>query len=73
MDNMENTINNTSWEELGISNDFLFGKIMQDSELCKELLQRILPDLEIDHIEYPELQKAIKPDVDAKEHGITKA
>ena len=39
---------------------------MQDSELCKELLQRILPDLEIDHIEYPELQKAIKPDVDAK-------
>ena len=66
MDNIESTINNTSWEELGISNDFLFGKIMQDSELCKELLQRILPDLEIDHIEYPELQKAIKPDVDAK-------
>lgn len=66
MDHMENTINNTSWEELGISNDFLFGKIMQDSELCKELLQRILPDLEIDHIEYPELQKEIKPDVDAK-------
>ena len=66
MDNMENIINNTSWEELRISNDFLFGKIMQDSELCKGLLQRILPDLEIDHIEYPELQKEIKPDVDAK-------
>ena len=32
----------------------MFGKIMQDAELCKELLQRILPDLEIDHIEYPE-------------------
>ena len=44
MDNMENTINNTSWEEFGISNDFLFGKIMKDSELCKELLQRIFPD-----------------------------
>ena len=56
----------TSWESLGICNDFLFGKIMQDPELCKELLQRILPDLEIDHIEYPELQKAIKPDADAK-------
>ena len=39
---------------------------MQDAELCKELLQRILPDLEIDHIEYPELQKAIKPDAAAK-------
>ncbi len=33
-----------TWEELGISNDFLFGKIMQDAELCHELLQRILPD-----------------------------
>lgn len=54
------------WEELGISNDFLFGKIMQNPELCKELLQRILPELEIDHVEYPELQKSIKPDVDAK-------
>lgn len=57
---------NTNWEEIGISNDFLFGKIMRDAELCKELLQRILPDLEIDHVEYPELQKGIKPDIDAK-------
>ena len=64
---MENqTELNTIWESLGISNDFMFGKIMQDAELCKELLQRILPDLEIDHIEYPEAQKSIRLDVDAK-------
>ncbi|EOS44980.1 hypothetical protein C810_02880 [Lachnospiraceae bacterium A2] len=50
----------TSWEELSISNDFLFGKVMQNPELCKELIQRILPELKIDHIEYPELQKSIK-------------
>ncbi|MEH2960469.1 Rpn family recombination-promoting nuclease/putative transposase [Candidatus Merdisoma sp. JLR.KK006] len=56
----------TNWEDLGISNDFLFGKVMQNPRLCQELLQRILPDLKIDHIEYPELQKAIKPDADAK-------
>ncbi len=49
-----------SWEELNICSDFLFGKIMQDVELCRELLQRILPDLEIDHTEYPELQKVIQ-------------
>lgn len=55
-----------TWEELGIDNDFLFGKVMQNPELCKELLQRILPDLKIDHVEYPQLQKGIKPDVDAK-------
>lgn len=39
---------------------------MQNPELCKEMLHRILPDIQIDHIEYPELQKSIKPDVDAK-------
>lgn len=59
----EQTVN---WEELGISNDFLFGKVMQDAELCKELLQRILPDLKIDRIEYPEPQKSIRMDLDAK-------
>ena len=60
------SLQQTQWEDLGISNDFLFGKVMQNPKLCKELLQRILPDLRIDHIEYPELQKAIKPDADAK-------
>ena len=63
---LESMGKNAAWEELGIANDFLFGKIMQDAGLCKELLQRILPDLEIDRIEYPQLQKEIKPDADAK-------
>lgn len=58
--------NYSVWDGLGISNDFLFGKIMQDPELCKELLQLIFPEMEIDHIEYPELQKEIRPDADAK-------
>lgn len=56
----------TAWEDLQITNDFLFGKVMQDPELCKGLLQRILPELAIDHIEYPELQKSLQPDHDAK-------
>jgi len=64
---MENrTELNTIWESLGIDNDFLFGEVMQDTDLCKELLQRILPNLEIDHVEYPEVQKSIRPDADAK-------
>lgn len=54
------------WEGLGISNDFLFMKVMQNPVLCKELLHRILPDLGIDHIEYPEMQKEIKEDMEAK-------
>lgn len=56
----------TEWEKLGISNDFMFGKVMQDPELCKGLLQRILPDMGIDRVEYPQLQKGIRPDADAK-------
>ena len=64
---MENhNTNATAWEELQISNDFIFGKIMQDPKLCRGLLQRILPQLKIDHIEYPETQKTIRPDIDAK-------
>ena len=63
MGNVE--IKQKNWEELGISNDFLFGKVMQNPELCKELLQRILPDLNIERIEYPELQKSIHVDMDA--------
>jgi len=59
-------IKQSKWEELDISNDFLFGKVMQNPELCKELLQRILPDLEIERIEYPELQKSINVDMDAR-------
>ena len=54
------------WDSLGLSNDFLFGKVMSDPELCKELLGLILPELQIDRIEYPELQKPIRPDVDAR-------
>lgn len=42
------------------------GKVMQQPDLCMELLHRILPDLEIDHIEYPEAQKGISIDTDAK-------
>ncbi len=44
MENME--AKQEKWENLSISNDFLFGKVMQDAELCKGLLQRILPELE---------------------------
>jgi len=56
----------TNWDEIGISNDFLFGKIMRDPELCKELMQRILPMLDIRRVEYPELQKTIRQNVDAR-------
>ena len=30
------------YEELTLESDFLFCKIMQDTELCREMLQRII-------------------------------
>lgn len=54
------------WDELGLSNDFIFGKVMRNPALCKELLQLILPELDIDHIEYPESQKTFQADTDSK-------
>ncbi len=53
------------WEEIGISNDFLFGRVMQNPKLCKKLLETIL-GIEIERIEYPEGQKVINLEKDAK-------
>jgi len=53
------------WEEIGISNDFLFGRVMQNPKLCKKLLETIL-EIEIERIEYPEGQKVINLEKDAK-------
>ena len=54
------------WEGLRISNDFIFGKVMQDKELCTELLRRILPDLDIERVEFPEKQKTISEGIDIR-------
>lgn len=64
MQKMEN-MHETPWEELDITNDFLFGKVMRNSEICKQVLETIL-NIEIDRIEYPEEQKSIDMTVDAK-------
>lgn len=47
-------------EELVFSDDFMFGAVMRDPKICKGVLERLL-QVNIDHIEYPELQKAISP------------
>ncbi len=53
------------WENLKISNDFMFAKVMRNPELCKVMLERLL-DIQIDHIEYPEEQKVIDIAKDSK-------
>lgn len=54
-----------SWENLTLSNDFLFGAVMSNAKLCQKMLQRLL-NVKITKIEYPEPQKAIDLAIDAK-------
>lgn len=46
--NIQNKVNDISkeWEKIGITNDFIFCKIMQDKELLAELIRMILPEVE---------------------------
>lgn len=53
------------WESIGLSNDFLFGKVMRNPELCKKMLELIL-EVEIERLEFPEAQKSIDEEKDAK-------
>lgn len=52
-------------EELEIWDDFMFGAVMRNKGLCKPLLEMILQK-KIKDIQYPELQKTIDKQYDAK-------
>ena len=52
-------------EELTFTDDFMFGRIMQNPEICKGFLERLL-EIKIDKIEYPVLQKTISPHYKSK-------
>ena len=47
------------WLNLTLGNDFMFGKVFQDAGLCLELIQIILPELDIERVEFPERQKSL--------------
>ena len=53
------------YEDLTFLDDFMFCKVMRNPEICKKMLETIL-SIEIDHIEYPQTQKAIDILADAK-------
>ena len=54
------------WENLTLANDFMFGMIMRDTELCTEMIRRILPDMDIGHIEFTQPQKSQKYSFDTR-------
>ncbi len=54
-------------EELKFTDDFMFCRVMQDPDLCKGVIERLL-GIKVEKIEYPELQKEIRPYYSA--HGV---
>ncbi len=53
------------FQELTFTDDFMFAKVMLNEKLCKQLLEIVL-GIKIKNINYPELQKSMNPDYDAK-------
>ena len=58
-------MNKKRWEQLTFADDFLFGKLMVNPDICKGVLERIL-GIEIERIEYVERQKSLDIDYEAK-------
>ncbi|MBQ0051436.1 MAG: Rpn family recombination-promoting nuclease/putative transposase [Treponema sp.] len=52
-------------DELEFADDFMFSTVMQNPEICKGVLERLLK-MKISKIEYPEAQKTISPFFNAK-------
>ncbi len=53
------------YEELTLSNDFIFAKVMQNKDLCKKLLEIVL-NIKINKIVYHEEQKVLDDSPDGK-------
>ncbi|MCM1569002.1 MAG: Rpn family recombination-promoting nuclease/putative transposase [Roseburia sp.] len=54
-----------AYEELTITDDFMFGKVMQEPERCRKLLEIIL-GVKIREIEFADEQNTMHPDYEAK-------
>ena len=54
-----------SWEDLEFSDNYIFCKVMENTELCKELLE-ILLHIKIHHLEKPISERTIQPGYNVK-------
>jgi len=52
-------------EDLQFTDDCMFGAVMRNPVICQQILEKVLK-MNVDHIEYPDLQKVIKPYYESK-------
>lgn len=55
------------FEDLTFSDHYIFEKVLEDKNICKKMLERLLK-IEIEKLEFPELEKEISPYYDC--HGV---
>ena len=53
------------FEDLTFTDHYMFEKVLQNKDICKELLERLLK-IKIERLEYPEIEKTISPYYDSK-------
>ena len=53
------------FEDLTFTDHYMFEKVLKNPEICKELLERLLK-IQIEHLEYPEVEKTISPYYETK-------
>ena len=53
------------FEDLTFADHYMFEKVLQNKEICKELLERLLK-IKIKRLEYPEIEKEISPYYESK-------
>ena len=53
------------FENLKFTDHYMFEKVLQNKDICKELLERLLK-IKIERLEYPEIEKTISPYYDSK-------
>lgn len=42
-----------AWEEKSITNDIVFSLVMKNKSICRRLIQRALPEVEVGELIYP--------------------
>ena len=47
-------------DELTFTDDGMFQAVLKNPEICAELVERLL-NIKVGHVEYPELEKTIRP------------
>ena len=53
------------FDDLTFADHYIFEKVLQNKEICQELLERLLK-IKIEHLEYPEIEKTISPYYETK-------